>query len=66
MQIKVNGKAEEVKENSTIKSFIEGTELKIDQIIIALNDDVIEVENYPKIALNDGDSIDVMSFIGGG
>jgi len=66
MNITVNGQTESVPGAKTIQSFLESKGLKVDQVIVAVNDDVIEVGNYAATNLNDGDTVDLMSFVGGG
>jgi len=66
MNITVNGQPEDVSEAITIQFFLERKKLKVDQVIVAVNDDVIEVDKYVETSLSDGDTIDLMSFVGGG
>ena len=66
MNITVNGTEETIDNGSTLADFITAKKLKVDQVVVAVNDDVIERDVYEATKLNEGDILDVMSFVGGG
>jgi len=66
MNIKVNGKTFSVEAEITLLEFLESQNMKADQVVAAVNDDVVELERYSTTGLNDSDQLDLMSFVGGG
>lgn len=66
MNIVVNGKDIDTTESITLLSFLESQEMKPDQVVAAINDDIIEREQYSSVILQSNDKLDLMSFVGGG
>jgi sulfur carrier protein len=69
MKITVNGKETALPENTarTIDSLLE--ELNVSQrlyVTVELNGDILEREAFPARAVNDGDAIEFLYFMGGG
>ena len=61
-----NGREERLGSSISIADFLDRKGLKPAQAIVAVNSDVIAVEQYENTMLVDGDVLDVMSFVGGG
>jgi len=66
MKIRVNGKEESVDTGINLQTFLNDNQMKSDQVVVAVNDEVIEREEYSSTSINEGDVLDVMSFVGGG
>ena len=58
--IYVNGK-----ETKNCKS-LENSGFRRDRIAVEINGEIIKKSDYDKTVLNDGDKIEVVSFVGGG
>jgi len=66
MNITVNGKVESLENGVILHQFLTDNKMKPDQVVVAINDNVVEREDYAATKLNEGDVLDVMSFVGGG
>jgi|LQAB01.1.fsa_nt_gi thiamine biosynthesis protein ThiS len=65
--VKVNGKDKEVKENVSIADFLKNNSIDPIGVTIEHNFEVINTtRNIAEIMLKDGDSLEVLRFIGGG
>ena len=66
MQINFNGKQTEIAENISITDLIANYALDINAIAIEHNLKIIAPEQYEQVKLQDGDSLEVVEFVGGG
>jgi len=66
MNITVNGTKMSVEENTTLEAFLLDQNMKPDQVVAAINDDVIDRANYESVILTADAKLDLMSFVGGG
>lgn len=66
MQITVNGKQHDFVSGSTISDVVAALEVKTDRIATELNLSVIPKAKYAETELNDGDKLEIVSFVGGG
>lgn len=67
MQITINGKITEVKENSTIVEVISAFKnINIEDIVVEYNGHIIDNNIFNKTIVKKGDTIEVVSFVCGG
>ena len=66
MLLKINGKEEEAEERSTLSELIACKELDPGRIVIERNFTVIPKEKWPEVVLSPGDTLEIVSFVGGG
>jgi thiamine biosynthesis protein ThiS len=66
MQLKVNGKTQEVDEGSSVQELLVQLEIGPDGVAIALNDRVLPRAQWAKRVLLSGDAIEVVRAVGGG
>lgn len=62
----VNGKQTEFKENQTVRNFLEEKGLEPQKVVLELNKEILSRENWSETILQDGDSLEIISFVGGG
>ena len=62
--IYVNGK--ETKNCKSLSVLLESSGFRRDRIAVEINGEIIKKSDYDKTVLNDGDKIEVVSFVGGG
>lgn len=62
----INGQAMELPEGTTIAAFLEMHNLQPKSVVVELNRVIIEREKYAETALNEGDEVEIVRFIGGG
>ncbi|MGD9949078.1 MAG: sulfur carrier protein ThiS [Desulfobulbus sp.] len=65
MQIFVNGIKENT-ESCNLAQLIAGKGLDSGALVVELNQQIIKQEHWPTTALKDGDSLELLSFVGGG
>ena len=66
IKIKLNGKNLTVKENLNIEEFVKQFNIKLKNVAIERNNEIIDKKKIKKIFLNNNDNIEVVHFIGGG
>jgi thiamine biosynthesis protein ThiS len=64
--VKVNGKDKEMKENVSIADFLKNNSIDPTGVTVEHNFEVINARNITEIMLKDGDSLEVLRFVGGG
>ena len=63
--VKVNGEEKDIA-GKTIAEYLSTTNYDIKRIATELNGDIVPKSTYAETVLNDGDSIEIVSFVGGG
>ena len=66
MTIRLNGKIREVRCGHTVQSLLEELELHPGMIVVELNRDILARERYADVHVHDGDSLELVHFVGGG
>lgn len=64
--MKVNGKEIYLKPNTTILNLLEELKLKVDNVVVEVNLDIIENHQYSTYILKSDDIVEVIRFVGGG
>ncbi len=65
MEIKLNGKSEKLTTKSLI-AFLKEKKLKLEGLVIILNDQVLKKEEFDKITLKENDALEILNFVSGG
>ena len=66
MRIQVNGEPREVEPNISLPQLIAVLNLKVEQIAIELNRNVVRRGQWENTVLKAGDSVEIVHFVGGG
>ncbi len=66
MMIKVNGENREDFDGKTLSELLCGLGYKTSYIAVEMNGDIVKKDSYSTVVLNDGDSLEVVNFVGGG
>jgi len=64
--IRLNGKSREVRDGLTVRSLLEELELHPGMVVVELNRDILERDRYADVRVRDGDSLELVHFVGGG
>ena len=64
--ITFNGKKRTINEDINIATFIADNNYKPDRVFVELNEEIIPKEKYEQIVLKQNDTLEVLSFMGGG
>ncbi|MBI5181430.1 MAG: sulfur carrier protein ThiS [Nitrospirae bacterium] len=65
MQIRINGKQEEVREG-TILDILKARNVEPEMVSVELNSQILERKDYAAASIKDGDTIEFLYFMGGG
>ena len=66
MRIRLNGKEREVQGGHTVRSLLDELELHPGMVVVELNRDILERDSYADVLVHEGDSIELVHFVGGG
>jgi thiamine biosynthesis protein ThiS len=66
MQIRLNGKAREIERGLSVRDLLELLELRPGMVVVELNREILERDRYGETSVAEGDSIELVHFVGGG
>ncbi len=66
MKIRLNGKEYDTKGAKTVKELLEELDIHPQRVAVEVNLKIIKKSDYECTFLNEGDSVEVVSFVGGG
>lgn len=66
MQITINGEKRTIDNNTSITGLIEELNIDAQRVAVELNRNIIDKADYSKTILKENDSLEIVSFIGGG
>jgi len=66
MNLKLNGKTVESRENVSLYEFLVSMQFELERLVVELNFEIAPKENWKDIILKENDIIEVLSFVGGG
>jgi len=66
MEIRLNGKAREVSEGVTVSQLLDELKLQALRVAVQVNTDIVKRERYGEVALQAGDTVEILTFMSGG
>lgn len=66
MMVKINGESIPDAEKKTVMQYLTETGYDPKRVAVEMNGDILPKSQYESTALHDGDSIEIVSFVGGG
>ena len=66
IKIKFNGKITLIDSSSNIDNLVKQFKIKLNNVAIEYNNEIIDKKKIKKIMLNNNDNIEIVHFIGGG
>tara|TARA_B100000965_G_C19582778_1_gene754367 strand:+ start:1049 stop:1267 length:219 start_codon:yes stop_codon:yes gene_type:complete len=66
IKIKFNGKKILIESRSNIDNLVKQFKIKLNNVAIEYNNEIIDKKKIKKIMLNNNDNIEIVHFIGGG
>ncbi len=66
MRLSVNGQNRESPELINILELLETLELNPERVVVELNRDILTADRYADTRLRDGDTLELIQFVGGG
>lgn len=64
--IKVNGTMEDMEISVTVREYLEQKNYRTDRIAVERNGEIVPKSRYEDTVLQDGDCLEIVSFVGGG
>lgn len=65
MQVKINGKSEEV-QGGTVLDLLKAKKIEPQMVAVEVNDKVLDREHLSSTPLNEGDQVEFLFYMGGG
>ena len=66
MQITLNGKPDTVGDTATVADLLERLELAPVRVAVEINEDLVPRKTFGETRIQDGDRIEIVTFVGGG
>ncbi len=66
IQIQVNGELQTAPSGSTIAGLLKQLDIRSDRVAVEVNLQILDRQNFDRQSLQEGDRIEIISFIGGG
>ncbi|MGB0911653.1 MAG: sulfur carrier protein ThiS [Nitrospirales bacterium] len=66
MNIQVNGETQTLQDGLTVTELLQTLEIRTEQVAVELNLKILDRGDFPHSVLQNGDTVEILSFIGGG
>ena len=66
MHIQVNGDSRNVREEMNVTGLLQDLQLNVERVAVEINLQILEKGEFDSRILQEGDRVEIMSFIGGG
>ena len=66
IQVRLNGKEREVASGQTVRALLESLELHPRLVVVELNREILARDRYGDVPVQEGDTIELVHFVGGG
>lgn len=66
MQLTVNGEKREIADNSTVADLLTHLQITATRVAVEVNLEIVPKAAYTEQTLQDGDTIEIVHFVGGG
>lgn len=66
IEITVNGKPHRVPEGTTVGALLAGLRVETQRVAVERNADIVPRATYDSVVLTPGDTLEVVTFVGGG
>lgn len=66
MKVVVNGEEKDISEGLTVEGLLNKLVIGKERVAVELNLDIVPKSRFAETVLNDGDRVEIVSFVGGG
>lgn len=66
IHVQLNGKDREIEGGLTVRSLLESLDLKPGMVVVELNREILERDSYATVTVAEGDTLELVHFVGGG
>jgi thiamine biosynthesis protein ThiS len=66
MRVKINGEEREIDDGLTLIALLESLQIRPGHVVVERNRDIVPRDSYSATLINDGDTLEIVHFVGGG
>jgi len=66
MRLNLNGTSSEFQEALTVDGLLENLKIEPGRVAVEVNMAIVKKQDYEKVMLKEGDSVEIVNFVGGG
>ena len=66
MRVKINGEDREVDDGLTLTALLGSLQIRPGRVVVERNRDIVPRDTYSATLINDGDTLEIVHFVGGG
>ena len=66
IQVRLNGKDRDITLGHTVQSLLEAIEINPLAVVVEVNREILNRDQYSDVGVQEGDTIEVVHFVGGG
>ena len=66
MKVKINGEERQVDNGLTLTALLESLQIRPGRVVVERNRDIVPRDGYSATFLTDGDTLEIVHFVGGG
>ena len=66
IQVQLNGKPRDLEAGRSVRALLEDFELHPGMVVVELNREILARDSYDDVTVSDGDTIELVHFVGGG
>lgn len=66
IRVQLNGKEREIEGGHTVRTLLESLDLHPGMVVVELNRDILERDSYESVRVSEGDTLELVHFVGGG
>jgi sulfur carrier protein len=66
MKIRINGEDKEIADGLNVAHLLDQLQVRAGRVVVELNRDIVPREAHGSTVLKDGDSLEIVHFVGGG
>ncbi|MBL6664492.1 MAG: sulfur carrier protein ThiS [Rickettsiales bacterium] len=66
IKITLNGEEKEIRTGLTVRDLVEELELDLEKIAVEKDLEIVNVDEFEKVMIDEGSQIEIVHFIGGG
>lgn len=66
VSVQLNGKETRVENGQTVRALLESLDLHPGMVVVELNREILERDRYEEFTIGEGDTIELVHFVGGG
>ena len=66
IRVQLNGKEREIGGDLTVRGLLESLDLHPGMVVVELNREILKRDSYDEVRVSEGDTLELVHFVGGG